>query len=46
MVHAAMRTVGRLLNGPDPLIGALIGALLDAVGPRGTILAYTDWEAL
>jgi aminoglycoside 3-N-acetyltransferase len=41
MVHAAMRRVGRLLNGPD----ALIGALLDATGPNGTILAYTDWDA-
>ncbi|MBO1073804.1 aminoglycoside 3-N-acetyltransferase [Roseomonas marmotae] len=41
MVHAAMRQVGRLLNGPD----ALIGALRDAVGPGGTILAYTDWDA-
>ncbi|MDB5561504.1 MAG: aminoglycoside 3-N-acetyltransferase [Hyphomicrobiales bacterium] len=41
MVHAAMSRVGRLLNGPD----ALIGALLDAVGDEGTILAYTDWDA-
>jgi aminoglycoside 3-N-acetyltransferase len=41
MVHAAMSKVGRLLNGPD----ALIGALLDAVGPAGTVLAYTDWDA-
>ncbi|WP_158043689.1 aminoglycoside 3-N-acetyltransferase [Skermanella pratensis] len=44
MIHAAMSRVGRLLNGPD----ALIGALLDAVGsggPGGTILAYTDWDA-
>ena len=41
MVHAAMSRVGRLLNGPD----ALIGALLDATGPGGTILAYTDWDA-
>jgi aminoglycoside 3-N-acetyltransferase len=40
MVHAAMRRVGRLLNGPD----ALVGALLDAVGPEGTIVAYTDWD--
>jgi aminoglycoside 3-N-acetyltransferase len=39
MVHAALRRVGRLLNGPD----ALIGALLDVVGTQGTILAYTDW---
>jgi aminoglycoside 3-N-acetyltransferase len=42
MVHAAMGKVGRLLNGPD----ALIGALLDAVGPEGTVLAYTDWDAI
>jgi aminoglycoside 3-N-acetyltransferase len=41
MVHAAVSRVGRLLNGPD----ALIGALLDATGPDGTILAYTDWDA-
>ncbi len=40
MVHAAMRSVGRLLNGPD----ALIGALLDTVGPGGTLLAYADWD--
>ena len=36
-----MRRVGRLLNGPD----ALIGALRDAVGAGGTIVAYTDWDA-
>lgn len=41
MVHAAMRRVGRALNGPD----ALIGALLDATGPDGTVVAYTDWDA-
>ena len=40
MVHAAMSKVGRCLNGPD----AFIRALLDAVGPTGTILAYTDWH--
>jgi aminoglycoside 3-N-acetyltransferase len=40
MVHAAMSRVGRLLNGPD----ALVAALLDAVGPTGTVLAYTDWD--
>nr|WP_188260235.1 aminoglycoside 3-N-acetyltransferase [Azospirillum tabaci] len=40
MVHAAMSRVGPLLNGPD----ALIGALLDASSPDGTILAYTDWD--
>ncbi len=41
MVHAAMRRVGPLLNGPD----ALIGALMDAVGPNGTLMAYVDWDA-
>jgi aminoglycoside 3-N-acetyltransferase len=41
MVHAAMSKVGPLLNGPD----ALISALRDAVGPTGTIAAYTDWDA-
>ena len=41
MVHAAASRVGRTLGGPD----ALVGALLDAVGPSGTVLAYTDWDA-
>jgi aminoglycoside 3-N-acetyltransferase len=41
MVHAALSRVGPMLNGPD----AVIGALLDAVGGDGTVLAYTDWDA-
>lgn len=41
MVHAAVSKAGRLLNGPD----TLIDALLDTIGPAGTILAYTDWNA-
>jgi aminoglycoside 3-N-acetyltransferase len=40
MIHSSMSKVGRLLFGPD----ALVGALLDAVGASGTVLAYTDWE--
>ena len=40
MVHAAMGRFGRILGGPD----AFIGALGDAVGPEGTIMAYTDWD--
>lgn len=40
MAHAAMRAVGPLLNGPD----ALIGAILDAIGPEGTLLSYVGWE--
>jgi aminoglycoside 3-N-acetyltransferase len=41
MVHAAMSRVGRLLNGPD----ALVGALMDTIGPSGTLMAYVDWDA-
>jgi aminoglycoside 3-N-acetyltransferase len=41
LAHGALSGVGRLLNGPD----AVIGALLDAVSPGGTVLAYTDWDA-
>lgn len=39
MVHAALRDVGPMLNGPD----TLIDALLDAVGPQGTLLCYVNW---
>ncbi|MBQ1542725.1 MAG: aminoglycoside 3-N-acetyltransferase [Caulobacteraceae bacterium] len=42
MVHAAMSKVGPLLNGPD----ALVGALLDAVGPDGSLMVYTDWDSV
>lgn len=41
MAHAAVSRLGRLLGGPD----ALIGALGDAIGPTGTLLAYADWDA-
>jgi aminoglycoside 3-N-acetyltransferase len=41
LVHAALRKVGRVLGGPD----MVLAALLDAVGPSGTILGYTDWES-
>jgi aminoglycoside 3-N-acetyltransferase len=41
LAHGALSKVGRLLNGPD----AVIGALLDAVSPGGTVLGYTDWDA-
>lgn len=40
MVHAALRRVGRMLNGPD----ALVDAFVDAAS-GGTVLAYTDWDA-
>lgn len=41
MVHAAISTVGELINGPD----TLIDALRHAVGEAGTLIAYTDWDA-
>jgi len=40
MVHAALRSVGAMLNDPD----ALIGAILDVLGPGGTLLAYASWN--
>jgi len=40
MVHSSMRAVGPLLGGPD----TVIQAILDTVGPSGTLMAYTDWE--
>lgn len=41
MAHGALSRVGRMLNGPD----ALIGALLDTTSTGGTVVAYTDWDA-
>ena len=40
MVHAGLRSVGPMLGGPD----SLIGAVLDTLGPAGTLLVYTDWN--
>ncbi|GAA1694455.1 aminoglycoside 3-N-acetyltransferase [Glycomyces endophyticus] len=40
MAHAAFSTVGTVIGGPD----ALVDAVLDAVGPGGTLLSYQDWE--
>ncbi len=42
MVHAAMSKVGPLLNGPD----ALSNAILEVVGPDGTMLVYTSWDSV
>jgi aminoglycoside 3-N-acetyltransferase len=41
MVHSSCRSVGPVFGGPD----AIIAALLDSVGPTGTIMAYLDWDA-
>jgi len=41
LAHAGIRALGPLIDGPD----TLVDALLDAVSPGGTVLAYTDWQA-
>ena len=40
LVHAALRSVGPVLGGPD----AIIDAMTDVIGPDGTILGYCDWQ--
>lgn len=40
LVHAALRQVGNILGGPDSLIDAMV----EVVGPAGTILGYCDWQ--
>ncbi|MBE4749111.1 aminoglycoside 3-N-acetyltransferase [Corallococcus sp. ZKHCc1 1396] len=40
LAHAALRSVGPILGGPD----ALIAALGDVLGPDGTLLGYCDWQ--
>ena len=40
LVHAALRSVGKPIGGAQ----TILDALRDAVGPEGTILAYTDWD--
>ncbi|SNT02055.1 aminoglycoside 3-N-acetyltransferase [Rhodococcoides kyotonense] len=40
MVHAAFGRVGPVVGGPDVLVDALV----DVVGPSGTLVSYQDWE--
>lgn len=40
LVHASMRALGWVVGGPE----AVLQALLDVLGPRGTILMGTGWE--
>lgn len=42
LVHAALRRLGPIAGGPD----GIVDALLDVIGPTGTILAYCDWQML
>lgn len=40
LVHAALRKVGKVMGGAQ----TILDALLDAVGPDGTIIGYVDWD--
>src|SRR3954470_22861258 len=40
MVHASLRAVGRVTGGAN----VLVQALLDTIGPDGTVLTYLDFE--
>lgn len=40
MVHSSMRAVGPILGGPNEMVEAL----LESVGPGGTVMMYVDWE--
>src|SRR5215217_4930954 len=40
MVHARMSAVGWVVGGS----GTVVLALLDALGPDGTLMAYASWE--
>jgi aminoglycoside 3-N-acetyltransferase len=40
IVHAGLRSAGRVVGG----VNAVVDALLDAVGSAGTVVAYADWE--
>jgi aminoglycoside 3-N-acetyltransferase len=40
MAHAAVRSVGRIVGG----VNALILAIFDVIGDRGTLAAYVDFE--
>jgi aminoglycoside 3-N-acetyltransferase len=40
LTHAALRKVGPVLGGPD----TIIAAIMDVIGPEGTLLGYTDWQ--
>jgi len=40
LVHAALRRVGPIVGGPDVIVDALV----DVLGPDGTILGYCDWQ--
>lgn len=40
MVHASLRAIGPMADGP----ATLLDALLECLGPRGTLAAYVSWQ--
>jgi len=40
MLHASVRAIGWVVGGPD----TVIQALLDVLGPEGTLMMYVGWE--
>src|SRR5918997_4365982 len=40
MVHCRMSVLGRVVGGAE----TVVRALLDALGPEGTLVAYTGWQ--
>ncbi len=40
MVHCRMRSLGQLVGGAE----TVVRALLDVLGPEGTLMAYTGWQ--
>jgi aminoglycoside 3-N-acetyltransferase len=40
MVHCRMSALGRVVGGAE----SVVRALLDALGPEGTLVAYTGWQ--
>ena len=40
MVHCRMSALGRVVGGAE----TVVRGLLDALGPDGTLMAYTGWQ--
>ncbi len=40
MLHASARATGWAVGGPD----VVIQAILDVIGPKGTLMMYAGWE--
>lgn len=40
MLHASVKSIGWIVGGPDEVLRAL----LDVIGPKGTLMMYVAWE--